>query len=294
MSHPYVDEEPSVHFSPAELIERQVAEWRGLRTEVVAVTQREPFDYTFKSSQHLLIASERSERDDGETSVEGLPKSTLHSLSGKLTFVPAGHEFHGWQHPRVLTRASYFYIDPEGPLLDESIHFADIEFRPRLFFFDAELWRLTAKLRDEAKGGARLTHYGEALSVLLAHELVKLNDESAPRQKMARGGLSGWQQTRVADFIDAHLADDLRLSTLRRIDRPEPVSLCACVQTIIRPVAAPLSCRAAHRTCQDFAGRASPVDYRDRTGCRICGDQFILGGISQNDRTVAQRVSPRP
>ena len=51
----------------------------------------------------------------------------------------AGHEFHGWQHPRVLTRASYFYIDPEGPLLDESIHFADIEFRPRLFFFDAEL-----------------------------------------------------------------------------------------------------------------------------------------------------------
>ena len=214
MSYPYVDDEPSVHFSPAELIERQVAEWRGLRTEMVAVTQREPFDYTFKSSQHLLIASEHSERDDGETSVEGLPKSTLHSLSGKLTFVPAGHEFHGWQHPRVLTRASYFYIDPEGPLLDESIHFADIEFRPRLFFFDAELWRLTAKLRGEAKGGARLTHYGEALSVLLAHELVKLNDESAPRQKMARGGLSGWQQTRVADFIDAHLADDLRLSTL--------------------------------------------------------------------------------
>ena len=45
MSYPYVDDEPSVHFSPAELIERQVAEWRGLRTEMVAVTQREPFDY---------------------------------------------------------------------------------------------------------------------------------------------------------------------------------------------------------------------------------------------------------
>ena len=64
MSYTYVDEEPSVHFSPAELIERQVAEWRGLRAEMVAVTQREPFDYTFKSSQHLLIASEHSERDE--------------------------------------------------------------------------------------------------------------------------------------------------------------------------------------------------------------------------------------
>jgi len=52
MSYTYVDEEPSVRLSPAELIERQVAEWRGLRAEMVAVTQREPFDYTFKSSQH--------------------------------------------------------------------------------------------------------------------------------------------------------------------------------------------------------------------------------------------------
>jgi AraC family transcriptional regulator len=213
MSYPHVDKESSVHFSPDGLVERQMAEWRGLRAEMVAVTQREPFDYTFKSSQHLLIASEQSERDDGETLVEGLPKSTLQSLSGKLTFVPAGHDLHGWQHPRVLTRVSYFYIDPNGPLLDEGLHFSDIEFRPRLFFFDPELWRLTAKLRVEAKGGARLTHYGEALSVLLAHELVKLNDGPG-QQTMARGGLSGWQQTRVADFIEAHLGDDLRLSTL--------------------------------------------------------------------------------
>jgi AraC family transcriptional regulator len=213
MSHPYHDEEQLVRFSPPGLIARQMTEWRGLRAEMVAVSQREPFDYKFKSSQHLLIASEHSERDDGETLVEGLPKSTLHSLSGKLTFVPAGHELHGWQHPRVLLRASYFYIDPAGPLLDESLHFSNIEFRPQLFFSDPEIWRLTTKLRDEAKGGARLTHYGEALSVLLAHELVKRN--GGPRQQdFARGGLSGWQQKRVADFVETNLAEDLRLSTL--------------------------------------------------------------------------------
>jgi AraC family transcriptional regulator len=214
MSQPYAnEEEQSVRLSPPELIARQMTEWRGLRAEMVAVTRREPFDYKFKSSQHLLIASEHSERDEGETLVEGLPKSTLHSLSGKLTFVPAGHDFHGWQHPRVLLRATYFYIDPSGPLLDEDLHFADIDFRPRLFFSDPELWRLTTKLRDEAKGGGRMTHYGEALSVLLAHELVKLNN--GPRQQgLARGGLSGWQQKRVADFVEVNLADDLRLTKL--------------------------------------------------------------------------------
>ena len=213
MSYPNIDEEQLVRISPPGLVERHIAKWRGFRTEMVAITQKEPFDYKFQSSEHLLIASEYSERDDGETSVEGLPKSTLHNLSGKLTFVPAGHGLHGWQQPRVLTRVSYFYIDPSGPLLDEGLNFAGIEFRPRLFFFDAELWRLAEKLRDEAKGGARLKHYGEALSVLLAHELVKLNDGSQ-QQRAIRGGLSGWQQKHVAEFVEASLADDLRLSTL--------------------------------------------------------------------------------
>src|SRR5215813_15395071 len=162
MLHSRADEEQVVHFSPPGLITRQITKWQGLRAEMVAVTQREPFDYKFKSSQHLLIASEHSERDDGETLVEGLPKSSLHSLSGKLTFVPAGHQLHGWQHPRVLTRVTYFYLDPTGPLLDPDLHFVDIEFRPRLFFLDGELWRLVAKLRDEAKDGGHLTHYGEA------------------------------------------------------------------------------------------------------------------------------------
>jgi len=213
MLHSHADEEQVVHFSPPGLITRQITKWQGLRAEMVAVTQREPFDYKFKSSQHLLIASEHSERDDGETLVEGLPKSSLHSLSGKLTFVPAGHQLHGWQHPRVLLRVSYFYIDPAGPLLDEGLHFSKIEFRPQLFFSDPELWRLTTKLRGEVEDGARLMHYGEALSVLLAHELVKLNG-GPTRQDFARGGLSGWQQKRVADFVEANLAEDLRLSTL--------------------------------------------------------------------------------
>jgi len=216
MSYPNIDEEQLVRISPPGLVERRMARWRGFRTEMVVVTQKEPFDYKFKSSEHLLIASEYSERDDGETLIEGLPKSTLHNLSGKLTFVPAGHGLHGWQQPRVLTRVSYFYIDPNGPLLDEEMNFAGIEFRPRLFFFDAELWRLAEKLRAEAKDGARLKHYGEALGVLLAHELIKLNDGSR-QQGAIRGGLSGWQQKHIAEFVEANLADDLRLTTLSEL-----------------------------------------------------------------------------
>jgi AraC family transcriptional regulator len=49
------------------------------RTDTVEVVRREPFEYGFRSSRHLLIMSESGERDDGETVVEGLPKSTLHA-----------------------------------------------------------------------------------------------------------------------------------------------------------------------------------------------------------------------
>jgi AraC-like DNA-binding protein len=55
-------------------------------------------------------------------------------------------------------------------------------------------------------------HYGHALIVLLAHELNRLN--RAPRENPARGGLSGWRKKRVAEFIEEHLTEVVRVTTL--------------------------------------------------------------------------------
>ena len=200
-----------VCFAPAHIVERQTVAWPGLTTDIITANQQTPFDYRYRADSHLLIAAECSERDDGETLVEGLPKSTRRSLTRRLTFVPAGHELYGWQEPRVLTRVNYFYIDPRGPLLDEELGFAETDLRPQLFFFDAELWRIAMSLKTEASGD-RLTRYGEALGIMLGHELMRLNRE-APRPA-ARGGLSGWQQKKVAGFIEEHLAEDIRLASL--------------------------------------------------------------------------------
>ncbi len=230
MLDPNVADEQWVRIAPLELINRQVSEWQGLRGDVACVLQQKPFDYAFRSRDHLLIASEYSERDDGETLVEGLPKSTLHNLTGRLTFVPAGHDFYGWQHPRVLTRANYFYIDPSGPLLDKELRFSEIEFHPRLFFFDPELWRLQEKLKLETmNAGSGLTHYAEALGVLLGHELIRLNNSAVP--VVARGGLSGWQQKRVADFIEEHLAENVRLAELAALADLSPYHFARAFKT---------------------------------------------------------------
>src|SRR5271156_6241076 len=107
-----------VDISPPDIARRRLAHWGAIQADNVRVTRRETFEYGFQAQRHLLVAYERAERDKGETLIEGLPKSTLREFNCRLSFVPAGHRFHSWQTPRVLTRLTYFYIDSEDPLFD--------------------------------------------------------------------------------------------------------------------------------------------------------------------------------
>jgi AraC family transcriptional regulator len=204
-----------VRFEPSDIAQRHTAAWGGIRADSVEITRRDPFDYKFRSPQHLLIMSERAARDEGETHIEGLPKSTLHEFSRKMTLVPAGHDFHGWQKPRMLTRVTYFYIDPQAlPALAQTSA-AAIDFQPRLFFFDRDLWETAAKLKEQADHPESAQQsYGEALSAVLAHELLRVNNAAAAVQPRRRGGLSGWQQKQARSYIEAHLSEDISLKTL--------------------------------------------------------------------------------
>ena len=168
---------PVVQFAPSDIARRQIATWNGIRTDTVEVVRREPFQAGFRAPCHLLIMCERAERDDGETLVEGLPRSTLQEFSRTLSFIPTGHWFSTWHKPRKLTRVTYFYIDPRGPLIDPELRFAESEFTPRLFFFDHDLWETALKLKAQAVNpGPGQKQYVEALSVVLMHELLRLNN----------------------------------------------------------------------------------------------------------------------
>jgi AraC family transcriptional regulator len=179
------------------------------------VTRRETFECGFQARRHLLIAYERAEREDGETLIEGLPRSTLREFNCKLSLVPAGHRFYGWQTPRVLTRVTYFYIDPQHPLSDPDSGVAFGAIRPRLFFFDQAIWDTALKLKAEVGNsdpGSR--QYADALGIVLIHELFRLDRAKAVDERPVRGGLPAWQQKRLAEFIEEHLAEDIPLAAL--------------------------------------------------------------------------------
>ena len=167
---------PVVAIAPSSLVRQQTAAWGGIHVDNVELVRHEPFDYEVKATDHLLIASERAERYDGETLVDGLPRSHLRNWNGKMTFVPAGCRFYGWQKPRALTRSTFILFRPQDSLHPE-LRFSEIELRPRLFFFDRDLWETALKLKAQVENPCRAQRaYVEALSVALAHELVRMND----------------------------------------------------------------------------------------------------------------------
>src|ERR1700758_2614182 len=206
---PHSESRPLVNISPPEIAKRRSTTWSGFRGETVKIMRHTPFEYGFRAPWHLLIAAEVAERYDGESFVEGLPRSTLRDFAHKLTFVPAGHDFRGWQRPRVLTRTTYFYIDPRGPLADPALRFEEIEFKPRLFFFDSDLWQTALKLKSLIENsGSMPRQYGEALGIALTHEAVRINSDAARRGATSRGGLASWQKKRVAAYVEEHVAND--------------------------------------------------------------------------------------
>lgn len=212
---------PVVDFTPPDIAARHSAVWPGMQAESVRILESRPFEYGFRAPYHLLLVIERAARFDGETSVEGLPKSNLRDLSRKLAFVPAGSQFQGWAKPRLLSRVTCLYIDPHGPLFDPALGFDRIELKPRLFFFDQAIWETVQKLKGEIGREGR-NSYAEALGHVLCHELMRLNGSATQPAAGQAGGLAEWQKKRLVEYIEAHLDQPVSIATMAEIVRLSP------------------------------------------------------------------------
>jgi AraC family transcriptional regulator len=215
-----------VNIAPSESVERRTVAWsESMYADFVQSTDHGRVEFRFRAPVHLLVAYERGTRREGQSLVDGLSRSSLRDLTRKLTFVPAGHQFVEWHEPRILPRISCFYFDPAVLVSRSEPMVAATSLTPRLLFEDAALWESALKLKgalETGKGDNRL--YVEALAVILAHEITRLN--SATPEPPLRGGLAGWQQRNVTAYIEEHLADQIQLSTLAGIARLSPYHFC--------------------------------------------------------------------
>ena len=89
---------------------------------------------------------------------------------------------------------------------------------PRLFFFDQAVWDTALKLKAEVGNSDPWSReYANALSLVLMHELFRLERTAPAAARPIRGGLPAWQQKRVVEFIEEHLAEEISLAALAEL-----------------------------------------------------------------------------
>jgi AraC-like DNA-binding protein len=191
----------------------------GMTMESITIAAREHFASAYCGPLHLLVAHEQLSRRLGRTSIEGLPDSTRENLTQTFIFVPAGHRFREWHDPDTAGRIIYIQIDPSVTALTggkDIVH----ALAPRLHFHSSVMWQTVLKLKTLLDiGCVRSSHYGNALGVVLMHELVQNEQGTRGRDGLGRGGLAAWQRRLVAQHVEDHLAEGLPVSRLAKLAR---------------------------------------------------------------------------
>ena len=217
---------PALEISPAGVVSRRASIWDGIRVEVVQFVTHDKIEFRFHAPCHLLLVYEEGVRDEGETVVDDQPPSTLRTLRRKLTFVPAGHEYREWQRPRVRSRIICFYFDPAKMPAHSDPSATAAPLAPRLFFENSVLWETAVKLAIAIEDGCESERYCEALAVVVAHELLRMQGNLRRCGPPTRGSLAVWQQRIVAAYIEEHLAEAIPLHVLAKLVHLSPYYFC--------------------------------------------------------------------
>ena len=217
-----------VQISSTEVAKRHSVSWRGVRAEVVQSASPGKTEFRFRAPRHLLVAYERGSRSEGETFVEGLPRSARREMARKLTLVPADHEYHEWHELRTPVRLMFFHFDaPELQAYPVAGGHRNPAFSPRMFFEDQTLWGTILKLKSLLDTPAPENQlYLEALGLVLVHELARLDGRRDHMEHHVSGGLAAWQQRIVTAYIDEHLGEHISLATLAQLARLSPYHFC--------------------------------------------------------------------
>jgi len=212
-----------LNFQPAPLGRRHCCVCPGVTAETVSISGRERLETRYCGPLHLLIAHERLSRRRGVTAVEGLPESDRENLNHTFTFVPAGRSFYEWHDPDFPSCVIYIHIDPAAAPMTAEERLGAHTLAPRLHFHSSTLWQTVLKLKALVDSGdSGCARYGEALGVVLAHELVHVNLAASQEAAAPRGGLAVWQRRVVAQHLEEHFAEQIpvaRLAALARLSR---------------------------------------------------------------------------
>jgi AraC family transcriptional regulator len=118
----------------------------------------------------------------------------------------------------------FFYFNPAQLAINPEQGNSRSSLAPRLFFEDNAIMETALKLATLIESG-RSDHrlYLEALGVVLAHELMRINTGRHSAEAQINGGLAAWQRRKAVAYIEEHIAEPISLAALAGL-----VGLSAC------------------------------------------------------------------
>lgn len=239
-------------------------EWPGGAFETAFRERTEVVEGSIRSDNHLLMVTLRGGADRHEAVADDGSRYDGPDRPGYVSFLPAGCErrlrLHdvSWRWAAIALPAD---LTPDArPSLASIRPFVGVEDR-FLVGMLAEFERL-----DAAEGGLDPVYCQTMTSALSAYILRRFGS-LAERQVLRSMALPAWRLKRVSDYIDAHLAEEIRIATL--------AGLCG------------LSERHFHRAFRDTTGR-TPLDFIQ--GRRIDMAKGLLAKRGLSTTEVAFRI----
>jgi AraC family transcriptional regulator len=213
----------TVEIYPIDGVKRHSTGRYEMLVESIYVPAQRRIECRFCAPSNLLVMYDDGIRRDGETSIDHLARSKLRNIADKLTFVPANRAYSEWHEPRTPMRFSYLYLGLCS--FDGSGHETTTR-TPRAFFDDSVVWDTATKLRDVITNGQADKSYVDALTNVLAHELLRSEKEMSKNLSVSRGGLATWQMRAVARHIEERLSEKIPLVTLAKLARLSQPHFC--------------------------------------------------------------------
>ena len=145
------------------------------------------------------------------------PNPAHYQAPRPMSFIPKGMTLWGHAEGGRFVREARLDFDfaPLESVLGEELDRRKFE-TPLLTFRDDRIWRMGELLAAQCETPDSLSQlYGDSLTTTLFIDLLRMGKRTPNERK--QGGLAPWQLRKAKDYLQAHLADGVRLQELARL-----------------------------------------------------------------------------
>lgn len=198
----------AIHLSNDGAPTSSVVQSKPYRLEHVTTPGGAAYDFAW-DGEHSYLAWHDIALRDGEMSGDDLAPLRQLDMRDLLTFFPKGMHAQGWCDPIERSNAfTALYFDDAWVF--EHLEIPPTTLRPRIYFQHGNLLGLMQRLTVLAKQGDGAPQLlTDSIALTAATELVGVCSRTP-----AKGALSADQLSRVRDYIEAHLCEDVSLDDI--------------------------------------------------------------------------------